>query len=108
MGGFGAYEIPKLFALFDLDDSAEIDLNEFLLLLKEMEIGFREDDVIELFKTIDKDAGGTIDEKEFVKTLYPAEYRYMYGKKKVTDMLSELDGSSPDSPVHAVGKASVR
>merc|ERR1712050_715417 len=97
--GFGAYEIPRLFELFDLDESAEIDLNEFLLLLKEMEIGFREDDVIDLFKPIDKDSGGTIDEKEFVKTLYPAEFRYMYGKKKVTEMLSEMEGGAADLDV---------
>mmetsp|Transcript_110221 Transcript_110221/g.235363 ORF Transcript_110221/g.235363 Transcript_110221/m.235363 type:complete len:501 (+) Transcript_110221:115-1617(+) len=83
--GFGPYEIPRLFALFDLDESAEIDLDEFQILLKEMEIGFREDDIVDLFKTIDKDAGGTIDEKEFVKTLYPHEYRLMYGKKKNSD-----------------------
>lgn len=80
--GFGPYEIPRLFALFDLDASAEIDLQEFQILLGEMEIGFKEEDIVELFKAIDKDSGGTIDEKEFVKTLYPTEYRFMYGKKK--------------------------
>jgi len=85
--GFGAYQMPALFSLFDLDDNAEIDLQEFLMLLKEMEIGFKEDDVSELFKVIDKDNGGTIDEKEFVKTLYPQEFRYMYGKKRLADMV---------------------
>eukprot|EP00931_Biecheleriopsis_adriatica_P117582 TRINITY_DN93083_c0_g1_i1.p1 TRINITY_DN93083_c0_g1~~TRINITY_DN93083_c0_g1_i1.p1 ORF type:complete len:558 (-),score=129.52 TRINITY_DN93083_c0_g1_i1:29-1663(-) len=83
--GFGPYEIPLLFQLFDLDESAEIDLEEFHLLLKEMEIGFRDDDIQELFKTIDKDSGGTIDEKEFVKTLYPNEYRQMYAHKRKND-----------------------
>mmetsp|Transcript_130489 Transcript_130489/g.244127 ORF Transcript_130489/g.244127 Transcript_130489/m.244127 type:complete len:140 (-) Transcript_130489:70-489(-) len=78
--GFGAYEIPGLFELFDLDDSAEFDMNEFQLLFKEMDIGFKEDEVLDLFKLIDKDAGGTIDPKEFVKTVYPDEYRFMYGK----------------------------
>lgn len=81
--GFGPYEIPRLFQLFDLDDSAEIDLQEFQILLKEMEIGFKEDDVVDLFKAIDKDSGGTIDEREFVKTLYPTEYRFMYGRKRI-------------------------
>mmetsp|Transcript_118555 Transcript_118555/g.215379 ORF Transcript_118555/g.215379 Transcript_118555/m.215379 type:complete len:138 (+) Transcript_118555:3-416(+) len=80
--GFGAYEIPRLFELFDLDESAEFDMQEFQLLFREMDIGFREDEVLELFKLIDKDSGGTIDEKEFVKTVYPNEYRHMYGKKK--------------------------
>lgn len=82
--GFGAFEIPRLFQLFDLDSSAELDLDEFKILLNEMEVGFREEDMVELFKVIDKDSGGTIDEKEFVKTLYPNEYRQMYAVKKHT------------------------
>jgi len=82
--GFGAYEIPGLFELFDLDDSAEFDLQEFQLLFKEMDIGFKENDVVELFKLIDKDAGGTVDEKEFVKTVYPNEFRLMYARSKKT------------------------
>lgn len=30
--GFGAYEMPRLFGLFDLDQSAEVDLPEFQIL----------------------------------------------------------------------------
>merc|ERR1711972_676527 len=88
--GFGAYEIPRLFELFDLDESSEIDMNEFLILLKEMEIGFSEDDIIELFKAIDRDSGGTIDVKEFVKTIYPNDYRYMFGRKKLFESTANL------------------
>merc|ERR1719436_594012 len=59
--GFGPHEIPGLFELFDLDGSSEMDLDEFKLMLAGMQIGFTEDDSIELFKLIDSDAGGTID-----------------------------------------------
>merc|ERR1712217_905952 len=48
--GFGPREIPGLFELFDMDGSSEIDLDEFKLLLASMQIGFTEDDSIELFK----------------------------------------------------------
>merc|ERR1719493_334817 len=37
--GFGAYDIPKLFEFFDLDESAEMDLQEFESLLSSMKIG---------------------------------------------------------------------
>merc|ERR1712176_256102 len=80
--GFGPYEIPGLFELFDLDGSSDFDMEEFKLMLANMQIGFTEDDSIELFKLIDKDAGGTIDVGEFVKTLYPEEYREMFAKPK--------------------------
>ncbi|CAE7569392.1 Dnajc2 [Symbiodinium sp. KB8] len=80
--GFGPHELPRLFGLFDLDDSAEIDLPEFKVLLNEMDIGFKDKEITELFKLIDKDSGGTIDEREFVKTLYPDEYRELYPKKR--------------------------
>mmetsp|Transcript_110573 Transcript_110573/g.352272 ORF Transcript_110573/g.352272 Transcript_110573/m.352272 type:complete len:120 (-) Transcript_110573:4-363(-) len=57
---------------------------------EEMRIGFRDEDIAELFKTIDKDAGGSIDTQEFIKTLYPDEFRLMYGKRpgRPTTMLS--------------------
>jgi len=101
--GFGAYEIPRLFELFDLDDSAEFDMEEFQLLFREMDMGFKEDDIVELFKTIDKDANGTIDEKEFVKTVYPNEYRYLYGKSRKGDRASrypsELSAGLASPPV---------
>ncbi|CAK8987798.1 Potassium voltage-gated channel subfamily A member 2 (KC22) (Voltage-gated potassium channel subunit Kv1.2) [Durusdinium trenchii] len=90
--GFGAYEMPRLFGLFDLDQSAEVDLPEFQILrLREMDMGFKEKEITELFKLIDKefkheDSGGTIDEKEFVKTLYPDEYRLLHlGSEQIAD-----------------------
>ncbi|CAK9002180.1 unnamed protein product [Durusdinium trenchii] len=89
--GFGAYEMPRLFGLFDLDQSAEVDLPEFQILLREMDMGFKEKEITELFKLIDKDSGGTIDEKEFVKTLYPDEYRLLYPKRRVSRLTSSLE-----------------
>eukprot|EP00439_Symbiodinium_sp_Y106_P086722 s721_g35.t1 len=53
--GFGPHELPRLFGLFDLDDSAEIDLPEFKVLLNEMDIGFKDKEITELFKLIDKE-----------------------------------------------------
>mmetsp|Transcript_74078 Transcript_74078/g.139830 ORF Transcript_74078/g.139830 Transcript_74078/m.139830 type:complete len:130 (+) Transcript_74078:1-390(+) len=88
--GVGAYEIPRLFELFDLDDSKEFDMEEFQLLFKELEVGFKEDDVAELFKLIDKDVSGTVDEAEFIKVVYPDDYRNMYGRAKKPEKASDL------------------
>ena len=90
--GFGPYEMRHLFGLFDLDQSDEVDLPEFQILLKEMDMGFKDKEITELFKLIDKDNGGSIDEKEFVKTLYPEEYRVLYPKRRMSQrMNSSLD-----------------
>lgn len=75
--GFHPQEIPELFEIFDLDQSDQIDMAEFRLMLANMEIGLTDDSIDELFKVIDKDAGGSISVAEFVKTLYPDEYREM-------------------------------
>ena len=46
--------------------------------MKEMDIGFRDDEVTELFKFIDRDCGGTIDEREFIFALFPRDYEQVY------------------------------
>jgi len=96
--GFGAMEIPRLFQLFDIDDDAEIDLDEFLDLFQQMKIGFHKEDVIELFKVIDKDGNARIDEREFVKTLYPGDYKRLYGRRRIEDGLDGLEGSYVSVP----------
>lgn len=75
--GFGPYEIPKLFSLFDLDDSTELDQQEFSTLLSGMQIGFQEEEIVHLFTIIDNNCSGSINVVEFIKTLYPNQYRDM-------------------------------
>merc|ERR1740121_2572614 len=58
--GFGAYDIPRLFELFDLNDNTEMDLHEFQTLLTSMQIGFQDHEIIELFKIIDANISGSI------------------------------------------------
>merc|ERR1712113_1380564 len=78
--GFGAKDMSLLFKLFDLDQSGEIDVQEFRAMVGAMNLGMRDDQVISLFQYIDSSGDGTIDEKEFVRTLFPEDFVELYGK----------------------------
>merc|ERR1712012_849938 len=84
--GFQAYDIPGLFALFDLDGSKQVDLNEFKSLMTSMEIGFKEEEIVRLFRHIDKGMTGFIDSHEFIKTLYPCEYHLVRARSNSRHM----------------------
>merc|ERR1711920_1106315 len=78
--GFGARDMSLLFKLFDLDQSGEIDVQEFRAMVGAMNLGLKDEQVIGLFQYIDNSGDGTIDEKEFVRTLFPDDFVEMYGK----------------------------
>jgi len=60
-----------LFQLFDNDESGELDIKEFRFLIKKLRLGLTDDRILALFRTIDVDNGGTIDDKEFVRLFFP-------------------------------------
>jgi len=82
--GWGARDLPDLFRLFDLDNDKEMELEEFENLMIELDMGFVSSEIHGLFKNIDKDACGTIDTKEFIKAIYPDEYRSIYGGRRMS------------------------
>jgi len=57
--------------LFDNDESGELDIKEFRFLIKKLRLGLTDDRILALFRTIDVDHGGTIDDKEFVRLFSP-------------------------------------
>eukprot|EP00931_Biecheleriopsis_adriatica_P034953 TRINITY_DN20153_c0_g1_i6.p1 TRINITY_DN20153_c0_g1~~TRINITY_DN20153_c0_g1_i6.p1 ORF type:complete len:569 (+),score=110.72 TRINITY_DN20153_c0_g1_i6:225-1709(+) len=88
--GFGAAEIPKLFSFLDLDNSASVDLQEFIVLMSILDIGFKEEEVEELFKTIDTNHSGTITDAEFVKTVFPEKFRALYAHRKAGGRVARI------------------
>jgi len=79
--GFGAYDIPRLFELFDMEGDSEMGLMEFQELLTSMQIGFKDDEIMQLFGMIDSNFSGSVTVSEFTKTLYPDEFRLMHQQK---------------------------
>jgi len=76
--GYTAEDIPIIFSLFDEDDDGELDLPEFRKMIKEMGLGIREERVLALFDSLDVDAGGAIDDKEFVRNVFPEVFNQLY------------------------------
>ena len=61
----------KSFKYFDLDNSGECDPEEWLKALNKIGItGFNEQKLMELFDAYDQNKNGSLDYKEFIKTLY--------------------------------------
>jgi len=87
--GYTAQDIPALFALFDLSKTGELTMYEFSKMIKKMNVVLDNERLLKLFNVLDTDGGGTIDDKEFVRTLFPKHYATMYGGKQQT--LESLD-----------------
>lgn len=91
--GYRGQDLPKIFQLFDRDCDGELNYQEFRRMIREMGLGrMTESRVLELFGIFDSDGGGAIDEKEFVRGLFPDDYHtiYMEGEGG-EDTLSPLD-----------------
>jgi len=76
--GYGAADIPKIFALFDDDGSGSIELDEFRQMANELQLGLNDAKLEQLFKYLEDGSSGCIEEKELVRQLFPHEYDDVY------------------------------
>eukprot|EP00747_Dinoflagellata_sp_TGD_P103018 gnl/TRDRNA2_/TRDRNA2_168831_c2_seq7.p1 gnl/TRDRNA2_/TRDRNA2_168831_c2~~gnl/TRDRNA2_/TRDRNA2_168831_c2_seq7.p1 ORF type:complete len:316 (+),score=56.44 gnl/TRDRNA2_/TRDRNA2_168831_c2_seq7:3-950(+) len=88
--GYTGQDVAVLFGLFDKDGNGELDLTEFRKMIRMMHIGLSNVRILELFNSFDVNQSGAIDDREFVRVLFPNEYHQIY------DVESE-DGDSSDS-----------
>ncbi|CAE8624456.1 unnamed protein product [Polarella glacialis] len=78
-GGYRAQDIPEMFFSFDVDHNGSLSLPEFMDMMRQMEIDVSRWRVLRLFKAFDEDGSGGIDDREFVRTLFPNAYTELYG-----------------------------
>ncbi|CAE8598100.1 unnamed protein product [Polarella glacialis] len=78
-GGYRAQDIPEMFFSFDMDHNGSLCLPEFVNMMRQMEIDVSGGRVLQLFKAFDEDGSGGIDDREFVRTLFPNAYAEIYG-----------------------------
>jgi len=76
--GFSAEDVPALFKMFTVGDAQELELHEFREMMSEMRIGLSGKRVVQLFEALDEDCGGSIDDREFVKKVFPEAFRAIY------------------------------
>jgi len=76
--GFKAHDIPTVFCSFDTDGDGQLTLPEFLSMMDKLQIELGGDRLVQLFSTFDVDDSGSIDDREFVRTLFPKAYAEIY------------------------------
>lgn len=79
--GYSAADMPKLFNRFDENGNGELCLEEFSDMIGKMGVGMKTREAEALFEVFDEDGSGAVDEKEFMKALFPNEYRIIYGRR---------------------------
>merc|ERR1711920_713714 len=94
--GFAAKDLPRVFSLFDTDGNGQLDMGEFRWMLQGMKLGLKKERMVELYSAFDDDHSGGIDDKEFVKALFPERYHEIFGPQEKRSL-----GSSTLPPQHS-------
>lgn len=76
-----ARDIPSLFKFFDKDKDGHLSVGEFHDMVSDMRLGISSARIMDLFRLIDKDGSGKIDDEEFMRTFFPVTHQEMYSRR---------------------------
>lgn len=85
--GFDARDVPIMFRTFDLDGDGELCLSEFATMMMELQMDVSGAKTAGFFHAIDRDGSGTIDDAEFVKLVFPDQYRTVYSEDCIQNIV---------------------
>mmetsp|Transcript_54128 Transcript_54128/g.143724 ORF Transcript_54128/g.143724 Transcript_54128/m.143724 type:complete len:438 (+) Transcript_54128:430-1743(+) len=89
--GYTAKDVGKLFRIFDKDRDGLLNLKEFSWMVEGMRLGLTRERVYELYELFDDDDSGGIDEREFVRGLFPERYHELYGNMDANERPTDRD-----------------
>jgi len=76
--GYTAADIKSLIMVFDKDGDGKLSLEDFKNFIMRLNLGFKDDHIVELFQVLDEDKGGSVDDEEIVRALFPGSYAALY------------------------------
>mmetsp|Transcript_15495 Transcript_15495/g.48919 ORF Transcript_15495/g.48919 Transcript_15495/m.48919 type:complete len:632 (+) Transcript_15495:70-1965(+) len=76
--GYAARDIPELFFLFDADRDGQLSFHEFHQMVSAIQLDISAERTVRLFDTMDRDGSGMIDDREFVRVLFPRAFCEIY------------------------------
>lgn len=80
--GFTAKDVPAIFKRFSGDGEGELTVADFTVMLKEFRVNLNDERIIELFSIFDGDNGGTIDDREFLRMVFPQTWHQLVKEEK--------------------------
>eukprot|EP00931_Biecheleriopsis_adriatica_P122811 TRINITY_DN97853_c0_g1_i1.p1 TRINITY_DN97853_c0_g1~~TRINITY_DN97853_c0_g1_i1.p1 ORF type:complete len:530 (-),score=81.47 TRINITY_DN97853_c0_g1_i1:56-1507(-) len=113
--GFRPKDLPDIFKEYATGEDDSLTLDGFYLMVNDMKLGIEGGRIIEVFESIDKDGGGSIDEQEFIRAIFPDAFHEIYGTSLDEIEFSEdgferkVSGESADRAIKVrVSRASIR
>eukprot|EP00933_Yihiella_yeosuensis_P045406 TRINITY_DN40771_c0_g1_i1.p1 TRINITY_DN40771_c0_g1~~TRINITY_DN40771_c0_g1_i1.p1 ORF type:complete len:772 (+),score=123.47 TRINITY_DN40771_c0_g1_i1:105-2420(+) len=89
--GYMAQDLPIIFKQYNTTGDGQLTAEQFFIMAEDMQCGLNEERATEVFNSIDKDGGGSIDEQEFVKAIFPSAYHQLYGRDTIRPSRGEED-----------------
>ncbi|CAE7467394.1 Shab [Symbiodinium natans] len=110
--GYSAGDVKVLFEYVDMDHDGNLDLLEFIELIRQMRVGLSVERSIGLFMLFDDNQNGSINYMEFMRHVFPQEFveeakkdvQQFRSSEKVQDALEALTATKGDGDMKPPGE----
>lgn len=108
--GYSFTDVEQLFDFADEDADGQLQLGEFIELVRQMRIGVTVETAAKLFHFVDNNEDGLIDRQEFIRNIFPDEYAkrtqqiqdesFIRSKRRIGVALEGLDSGRSSQSSH--------